>query len=212
MEQAKIQIITIKEQIYDVMKRRILTQKYPFDTRLRISDITSEFHVSNTPVREALNKLVECGLLVECPNAGFKVVSFSDEDSIKLEQAIKVVLVGAYLECVHENRLAQLIRLMEERLVEQERCCNASDLYDAVASTVAFDSSFVDAIENERLSRVYTSLIDLIYMGIIKTHQEGISNEQRLQAHRDLYAVVKRGNTQETIDALHRHWTYHKIL
>ena len=52
---AAITRASIKDQIYDLIRHKILTQELIFGEKINIVSITREFNVSNTPVREALS-------------------------------------------------------------------------------------------------------------------------------------------------------------
>ena len=53
--------ITIKEQVYNVIKQKILHQKYQLGEKINIDALAAELQVSNSPIIEALMLLAKIG-------------------------------------------------------------------------------------------------------------------------------------------------------
>ena len=45
--------VSMKQQIYEIVKGRIMDQTYPLGLPVNIVSLSKEFGVSNTPIREA---------------------------------------------------------------------------------------------------------------------------------------------------------------
>lgn len=73
-------IITFKQQVYHIIKRRIADGTYRHGQRLQENDLSSDLKVSRSPVREALKQLVLEGILVEIPNKGVSLRIFSEKE------------------------------------------------------------------------------------------------------------------------------------
>lgn len=90
----------ISDQLVDVIKERILTGAVPPDLPIRQDAMASELGISKIPLREALAKLEQLGLLVSYPNRGFVVRSMSAKEveeiySLRLKLEPDAVAVGA---------------------------------------------------------------------------------------------------------------------
>ena len=73
-----IQRITVKDQIYEIVREKILTQEYELGSKINMLELSKELNVSNTPIREALSMLERDGLIINKPNAGPSVVDFTE--------------------------------------------------------------------------------------------------------------------------------------
>ncbi len=76
--------------IYNFIAEKITTGKYPSGYRLVENDIATEFGVSRTPVRLAIEKLVSEGLVRHIPNKGAVVRQMSVDDIRGLYQLREV--------------------------------------------------------------------------------------------------------------------------
>ena len=77
---AKIKKQSLVDQIYAKLREEILTLKLPLGSRINVNDIQEELGVSSTPLREALNRLQQDGLIVMETNIGASVLSLDEHD------------------------------------------------------------------------------------------------------------------------------------
>ncbi|MDD7972041.1 GntR family transcriptional regulator [Roseinatronobacter alkalisoli] len=75
------------------LRQRILNGEYPGGTRLYEVSLAEELDISRTPVREALSRLAEEGLLVRTRAGGFVVRSFAVADVLDMIE-LRGVLEG----------------------------------------------------------------------------------------------------------------------
>ncbi len=93
---AKIKIqATIREQVYDILKERILSGYYPGGTHLSEQQICTELNISRSPVREAIRLLEADGLLAGEANKGVTVRVFTEQDVRNMYQVEDLVQNGS---------------------------------------------------------------------------------------------------------------------
>ena len=71
---------SLKQQAYDEIKRKIVTCEYAPNTLLNEELLREELHVSRTPIRDALSRLEQKGLITILPKKGLMVSSLSIND------------------------------------------------------------------------------------------------------------------------------------
>lgn len=72
----------LSDQAYDELVRRIVSGTFPAGRMLQEEKLSSEFGISRTPVREALQRLSAEGLVEQLPRRGYRV-SLPDEEALK---------------------------------------------------------------------------------------------------------------------------------
>lgn len=77
---------TLSEQIYQILRTDILTQKIALGEKLTLKTLQEQFGVSSTPIREALTRLAQDGLVNYYSNIGVNVISLSEDDMKELYQ------------------------------------------------------------------------------------------------------------------------------
>ena len=71
---------TLSEQIYDELYHDITRQQLRCGQKLTLNMLKERFHVSHTPIREALMRLAENGLVTYYSNCGVTVIEFEERD------------------------------------------------------------------------------------------------------------------------------------
>lgn len=75
---------TIKEQVYNILKGRILDGTFQSGQWLQEAKIAKDLGVSRSPVREALQQLLGDGLAVNIPNKGVYVKKITEQDMLDI--------------------------------------------------------------------------------------------------------------------------------
>ena len=84
---------TVRAQAASELRDRILTGRLQPGDRLDLDQLTAEFGISRTPVREALLELSYEGLVAITPRSGMTVVGITPEDAVD-NFAILAALAG----------------------------------------------------------------------------------------------------------------------
>ena len=102
---------TIAEQVYDLLKKRILYHEIMPGERLLEVALCESLKVSRTPVREAFRLLQQDGLVERIPQGGVQVTDLSLDD-LKEVSALRTVLevYAAELACekISEEEIGKL--------------------------------------------------------------------------------------------------------
>lgn len=108
-----------------VLRNMILTGKLLAGTRLRQADLADQMGISRTPLREALMKLEQEGLITVLPRGGLQVVQLKLEEAIELYE-IREMLDGLAARLaarrINEkglNKLKGYLRKMEKSIETQ---------------------------------------------------------------------------------------------
>ncbi|SFG35761.1 DNA-binding transcriptional regulator, GntR family [Novosphingobium sp. CF614] len=123
-----IVVRTLSEQIFEIVRERIVSGKLPVDRAVRQDALAAELGVSKIPLREALARLEQEGLLINAANRGFFVRAMSAEEAeeiFALRLSIEPdAVVAAALAASEEERdaaraaLDELNRAAADRLDE----------------------------------------------------------------------------------------------
>lgn len=77
-------IATIKEQVYTIIKQKILEGIYKPGTRVLENKTSQELNISKSPIREALKELSGEGLVEILPNKGVFVKKLTQKDILEI--------------------------------------------------------------------------------------------------------------------------------
>jgi DNA-binding GntR family transcriptional regulator len=105
--------ISAREKTYDYLKANILSGHFLPGERLAEEHLAEELGVSRTPVREALHKLEQDGLIEPLESRGFRVPQDSPEEIDDLFD-IRTVLEGYTLKIICERITDEQMTMLEE--------------------------------------------------------------------------------------------------
>lgn len=85
-DMAVIKRVSLVDQVYDKLREKIVQLKIPFGSKLNVSKLQDEYGVSSTPVREALNRLLNEGLIEFENNVGARVIDITEDDVRQIQE------------------------------------------------------------------------------------------------------------------------------
>ncbi|MNO88221.1 putative HTH-type transcriptional regulator YdfH [compost metagenome] len=197
--------LSISQQIYDQIKKDILTGAYTPGDRLLVLELADRFKVSQAPVREALERLKFDELIIGSPNKGSVVSNISAKeirDIFELREVVEVYAVRKALPLLGEDdfrHMEQKIRQMEEAVQQQdmlrilqcdlefhgylyERCDNqmALDIWNRMKMKMMhFMSISVRVNTTDQLVEEHLSLLEILKSGDLKTAEKRFKQHMR---------------------------------
>jgi DNA-binding GntR family transcriptional regulator len=148
---------TLVAHVYDALRRAIVTGALEPGQRVNEAEVARQMHISRGPVREAIRRLEQAGLLVSVPRRGTVVVSLPAEDIEEvytLRADLEIRAVQRATSRLSEADLAEL-----ERLMEVMRTAGADgDLPALLDADIEFHRNIVAASGWSQLQRMWESL------------------------------------------------------
>src|SRR5262245_7431911 len=120
---------TLFAHAYDALRRAIVTGELQPGQRVNEAEVARQMRISRGPVREAIRRLEQAGLLVSYPRRGTVVVSLSAED------VEEVYTLRADLEARAIRRA--ITRLLDADLAELERLLDVMETASFAGDTPA---------------------------------------------------------------------------
>lgn len=207
-----IQRRNLGDDVYQILWSRIVSRDLHPGEKLSDLRLSNELGVSRTPVREALHRLLQDGVIRAEPNRGFFVTSFSArdiEEIFEIRAALEALALRTYLARNPDDDFsAELTELDEvEREIagaetdDQIRAGNEQFL----AADQGFHRTIVEHAGNERL----VGLINGIWAQIAVfqkagTHVPGYV-EVAIRQHREIIGLLRDRKHDEAIDSLQAH-------
>ena len=192
----------LSEEAYDLVRSAILAGRLPPGARIVEAEIARQMAISRSPVREAVRKLEQDGLVEYVPRHGTIVVGLSREDvADAYELRAHLEGYGARLAATRASS-DNHARLLE--LIEQMRACGvAEDLDGLVASDVEFHREVCRASGSPRLLRAWETLNPARWTLISGLRVSDLSLEQIAERHWPIVAALESRNS-DTAEAIIR--------
>ncbi len=198
--------------VYSILWERILQRGFHPGAKLSDLKISDELGVSRTPVREALHRLVQDGIVDYSPNRGFFVAHFSAADISEIFE-LRAALEALALRNVASRRPASQFAWAISELDRVEAMIGAattdSERHAAAAAFLEVDQGFhqwlVTHSGNQRLVTIVNGLwAQVSVFQRAGTHIPGW-NEIALQQHRNIITILLDGQVEAAAQALEDH-------
>ncbi len=147
----------LKEEIFDILHKRIISGKYAPGEWLRQEDISTQLGVSQTPVREALDLLASSGIAERIPYRGVRVIKLTTEEIVdayvmRLFLESKAATVST-LVCTQED-----IEYLYEMIKRTESLISLNDMSAQMQINREFHHSIVSAAGNMLLTKLFDTV------------------------------------------------------
>ena len=192
-----IQKTTIREQIYTIVRQRILSGELGLGEKINIMALSAELNVSNTPVREALSM----------PNAGPRVIEYSPELFASVEKAVEALMLGALELIIHTGKKAALCDMLRKALAHQLETHKTAPLHEYTRTSLKFDGCFIRCTENDYLLKMYLEVMDIFYL--VALYDQSIRDEERLiiiDEHRRILCAIEGDKYEEARQLIMKHY------
>jgi DNA-binding GntR family transcriptional regulator len=197
-----LQIVSIADQVYAVLRDRIVHGELEAGSRLHQANISAELGVSRTPVREALARLTAEGLVQLLPNRGARVAEVTlDDMRTSYEARLGVEPLAARFAA--ERRRPEDLERIRAALSQQTQAGNAREIYEAMR---AFHLTLVEAAQNPTLARFAESLwAGRVGLQVVVRQAGEAALAADADEHEAILAAVERRDGAEAERLMHGH-------
>ena len=187
----RVTATSIVDAIANDLRTRILDGELTSEVALTETDMAASYDVARPTAKAAIEKLVAEGLLVRGAHKSARVAELGP-DSVR-----DIYLARAYLESEVLRRLA-LTRTVPDGAVQAnlDIAAVAGDSALAVVEPdMRFHTSLIDAVGNERISKMYRSLVSEVRLCMTRVQSLNLLDTALIQAeHQRLLELIAEGD------------------
>ncbi|MEN8149903.1 MAG: GntR family transcriptional regulator [Planctomycetota bacterium] len=197
---------TVAEDVYQALKRDVLTLRHRPGEPLREQDLAERYGASRAPVREACRRLQQEGLVESVPYKGY----FAQRISLKeiaecfdLRLVLETHAVRSAVERVRDGGAESVERLEALGRVEYTR--DDPDSYEEfLARNLEFHVAVAELAGNGRLLRVLKDLIESMQRFFFLGLDLGDFGAEMREEHEELIRLIRDGDADGAADMTRR--------
>ena len=203
----------LSQKVYRVLKTEIAKGFLEPGTKLLENKIAEEMHVSRTPVREAMQKLVAEGFVKTTPNQTMIVTEVSLED-IKEVLQIRGVLEGLAARITAKKITRLEIDELEGIVTQMGLYVTKKDLTSYCQVDDEFHNLILNLCGNKWIIQIRDNLGNFIYRFRIKSLSVPGRLKCSLEEHRKIMESLQKHNSEEAdrLSQIHMENTIINIL
>ena len=201
---SQISRLSLREQVYERLKSAIVHLELKPGERISDKVLAEQFGVSRTPVREALKKLEDDGLIVTSPGSE-TIVSLIDQ-----EQARHAFVIIASL---HALAAKLAIPFLTDDHIRNLRCINnefaaainQDNKYEAIIKDDQFHEVILEASQNPEIIATLDKLLPKIRrLELLKfTSYDG---KKSVEQHQEMIKCITSGEIEKLPALLENNW------
>lgn len=202
---------SLTEIAYEEIKKRICLGKFGPGYKLVVDDLVKAFSISNTPIKEALNRLSAEGLVEALPRRGMQVKVISSKEIKELCE----------LRLVYETYCARkAVKVIDEREDIKAKLSDAMDAFEKLQENQAafdylshtrvdeeFHLAIMSLSENDTLIREYAKLnsIQMSNNNYAYRHLPLKRSKDAHKEHKAIYEALIKKNVEQLIESIENH-------
>lgn len=193
---------TVSERIYTAIRNDILNKTLVSGEKLTIKKLHEMYGVSSSPIREALFRLQQDGLIEYRSNAGMRVIEFTRQDLAEIYMLLtEFDVIALRAATTPPRRLSTLAAL--ELCMDRARASIENNLWNYYSD--AFHSILYEEAQNGRLTDAARKIR---IQSTIFSNQYEIKEENRreiLKQHESILSAIRDNRLDRAEDLMRTH-------
>lgn len=194
----------LTDRVYDEVKRGIIEGDLAQGSLHSIYRLADILNVSRTPVREALVKLAEQGMVRFERNRGVRILPTSAHDLEEMFSLRLLLEIPATRRAV-ANMTDEVVLELSQALDGMEEAAGKDDVAGMLAFDRRFHSLIMETSGNLRLSRFVDDLREQIVARGASTAGRTRTSMEIVAEHRRLYDAIRKRDAEEAAELMLSH-------
>lgn len=183
--------LSVRERTYEYLKSNILAGRFAPGERLAEEHLAEELGVSRTPVREALHKLEQEGLIEPLESRGFCIPHDSPEEVKELFD-LRAVLEGYTLRLICERITEEQLKMLAGMIEHSEDALRRKKLDEVFHWNTQFHDSLYGIVADKRR---FHSLIVNMRKYVLRYRKDTLqyldAGQRTVDGHRQIILALK---------------------
>ncbi|HHY78529.1 MAG TPA: GntR family transcriptional regulator [Clostridiales bacterium] len=197
---------TLGDQIYSILREDIISQRIKCGEKLTLKALQERFDVSSTPIREAIKRLSQEGLVEHVTNVGAKVIDIKEKDIIEIYDFCAVLDSAALKYAMRNSEYEELVYELENCIKSQEISLNSDNIKNFKLHSDNFHDILYKYADNSRLYDAARSIRSQFTI-LTNKYQNIIDAETTvLSEHKELLEAIKSKDIENASSIMTRHF------
>lgn len=202
--------MTLADQIYTILREDIINQNIKCGEKLTLKILKEKFNTSSTPIREALNRLSQEGLIDHITNLGAKVIDINENDIIEIYDFCLYLDLAALNLALKSEKVDDIIYELNSCIELQEKSLEAGNISDFKLHSDNFHDIFFRYADNSRLYnaskniRSQFSILTTIYQNFT------VTQSMVFKEHKAIVSSITAMDFDKTASLMESHFAHAK--
>jgi len=201
---AHIDRLSVAEQVYDHIRNTILQGDIPQGSRVVEAQIAKSLKISRAPVREAVNRLLQDGLLESKTHYGPSVAQMTPE-KIRYLYDLRAAIEGLAIREVVRRRRDIDLKPLRTCISEMKRLARKKDLSGLVEMELEFHKILCNFAQNPYVVKVSKMIDAQVRMALTIDNAHYLNLSDVADEHEPIVAAIEAGDADAAADLIAAH-------
>ncbi|MDQ0680493.1 DNA-binding GntR family transcriptional regulator [Arthrobacter pascens] len=197
----------MSEAAYERLRDAIVRGDLVPGEKIKDAELAEMLGLSRTPVREALTRLVESGLVESKPGVYTRVSTLNHHD-IAATLAVLKALDSLAVETAVPRLTERDFRTMRQANRNFAAAVDRQDVSKALAADDAFHHVIIEAAGNPVIARVVEQLHPQVHRILYRKFSGLLGGEETIKHHKELILTCELGDAQAAATLSGEHWSH----
>ncbi|HHW04205.1 MAG TPA: GntR family transcriptional regulator [Thermoanaerobacterales bacterium] len=201
---------TLVDMAYKEIKKDITLNTLKPGQKIILRDLCERYGISETPIKQALNRLLMEGLIESAPRKSMRV------KRIKLEEIDELLEIRLMIETFYVNRILQTLKSnpeikekflknLEEHRKVVENIEGLNDFYRHLSLDQEFHQIYIECSDNKKVLQIYNNLGTHIYMYHVYWKQGKARMKEAFQEHKAIFDALVIFDENKLLEMVKKH-------
>ena len=196
--------LPLRDVVFNTLRQAILKGELKPGERLMEIALAERLGVSRTPIREAMRKLEQEGLVVMIPRRGAQVANITEKDLNDVLE-VRIALENVAIEKACARMTEEEMRRLWLAAKEFEHTIAEGNLVKLAEADVAFHEVIYQASDNKRLNQVLNNLREQMYRYRVEYLKDETIYPRLLKEHKDIAESLRRKDKSRSSETMREH-------
>lgn len=195
----------LSDNTYEKLKWEIIRGKLESNTALSERKLSEKYGISRTPLREALARLGQDGLVLSYPNLGYIVAPISFKDIVDIFD-VRLCIESFALTQICNHKIPVNVDVLRGINGEYRKAGEAGDDDTIIVKNVEFHRVPVDALGNSFISNIYNQIRDVVLrLAFASNKVSPVVTEVGAKEHESIIECLAAYDLQKCIVEIREH-------
>jgi DNA-binding GntR family transcriptional regulator len=192
---------------YERLRDAIVRGELAPGEKIKDGDLAEMLGLSRTPVREALTRLADSGLVESKPGVYTRVATLNHDD-VTANLAVLKALDSLAMEAAVPRLTDRDFQSMRQANRKFAKAVKNHDVEEALAADDAFHHVIIEAAGNPVIARIIEQLHPQLHRILYRKFSGLLGGEDTVNHHEQLVRVCEQGDAQAAAAMSGKHWAH----
>ncbi len=196
---------SLSDQAYALIIEKIRKGELKPGERINIEECAREIDVSRTPMREAINRLIQNGFLESKLNVGPSVAEYSGKEIVDLIE-VNTILTDEVMKLVFRNPVSSKLKAeILEIVKKQEEAIDEDNSQKFYSYSMEFHYKLIEECPNEKLKKIAMDAQMQTGIWVYQYQEDKEISRMSLGEHKQLAALLQEEKKEEFLELIRQH-------